>query len=249
MIFTDKEKKGINSFALRTTAIAAMLCDFVWTYLVPGQNWVMKLEWFAFPLFAFLLSEGFRHSSNRPLYATRLVIFACLSEIPYNLMTAKALSFPRSQNVMMTLCLGLACMSLTHAARKKFGNVIVTGATAVLSTLGASALASGLGFEMGRCGIVIIMIFYIASGLKYAKLAQLAALAAFTAATASDHIVSPIIGEYRYVAPAQALSLLALILIWLYNGERGPNNLHLKRIFYFIYPLSCLAIYFLGQKY
>ena len=39
----------------------------------------------AFPLFCFVLVEGFFHSSNRNRYLGRLLFFTALSEIPFDL--------------------------------------------------------------------------------------------------------------------------------------------------------------------
>lgn len=246
MVFITEGKRGINSLALRVIGIAAMICCLVWTYLVRGDNWVMRLNWLAFPIFAFLLVEGFNKTSMRGLYAVRLLIFAALSEVPYNMMIAKAVSFPRNQNVMFTLAAGFCCMAITEAVKNKFHNLITTGLTAFLTTWAAVWLCTNLGFEMGQSGVIIIMIFYIASGSKYAKLWQLIGFAALTALLASDFIASPIIGGYRYFMPAQAFSLLAMLIIWTYNGERGPNSLGLKRTFYVVYPLTCLIIALIG---
>lgn len=242
MILYTEGKKGINSLALRIFAVCAMICDCIWTYLIPGQNWVMQLNWFAFPIFAFLLAEGFNKTSDRKLFAVRLAIFAVISEIPYNLMVARAISFPRNQNIMFTLYFGFLCMSLVRAVREKWDNVILTGGTAVFSCWAAGWLGSSMGFDMGRMGPAIIMVFYIASGVRYTKLMQFVSLALIAVSAASDFIMSPVIGGYMYKMPAQAFSLLALLAIWCYNGDRGPNSLALRRVFYAGYPIMCLAI-------
>ena len=133
-------------------------------------------------------------------------------------------------------------MSLVRAVREKWNNVIVNGAAAVLSSLAAGWLCSSLGFEMGRLGPAIIMVFYIASGVRYTRLMQLVCLAMIAVSAASDFIVSPVIGGYRYLMPAQTFLLIALPVIWCYNGDRGPNSLALRRVFYFIYPVMCMTV-------
>lgn len=247
MTLNTEGKRGINSLVLRILGTAAYVCDAVWTYIVPGQNWVMQLHWLAFPIFAFLLVEGFNKTSDRSLYGLRLAIFAAVSEVPYNLMVAKAPSFSRSQNVMFTLFLGFVCLSVTAAFRNKYHNMIITGLAALFTAWGGSWLADNLGFDMGKYGIIVIMLFYVASMAVYEKFAWLVFFGALTAILASDFIVSPVIGGYRYMMPAQAFSLIAVFILWHYNKDRGPNSLALKRVFYLIYPAVCLAVYFFSK--
>ncbi len=63
----------------------------------------------AFPIFVFLLVEGFIHTHNRLLYARNLAIFALISEIPWNYVHSGNMQYDK-QNVYFTLLLGFLGM-------------------------------------------------------------------------------------------------------------------------------------------
>ncbi|MBO4290385.1 MAG: hypothetical protein J5898_00600 [Lachnospiraceae bacterium] len=65
---------------------------------------------FGFPIFAFLIVEGFEHTHSVARYACNLAIFALISEIPFNLGFQSRLFAPIYQNVFFTLLLGLLCI-------------------------------------------------------------------------------------------------------------------------------------------
>ena len=61
----------------------------------------------ALPIFIFLMSEGFKYTKNKEKYLLRLILFAIISEIPYNLADAKRFLFPLEQNILFTLFISL----------------------------------------------------------------------------------------------------------------------------------------------
>jgi hypothetical protein len=106
----NKTKFGLNATHLRILALTLMLLDHMWATVIPGNNWMTYVGRMAFPIFAFQTAQGYLHTHDFKAYCKRLLIFAAVSEIPFNLMMMSSPIFPFHQNVMLTLLLGLlAC--------------------------------------------------------------------------------------------------------------------------------------------
>ena len=115
-----KKLKFINSNTLKTLAMVFMLIDHLWATVIPGNQWMTCVGRLAFPIFAFMISEGYVHTSDFKKYAKRLLIFGLIAEIPFNLMSAGGFFFPFHQNVMFTLLLGLLSIREIDKFKKNF---------------------------------------------------------------------------------------------------------------------------------
>ena len=95
--------KGINTFTLKMIALIAMLCDHLGHTLFPQLSILRIIGRISFPIFAYVLVEGFFYTRDVKKYLTRLGLMALLSEIPFDLMASqKVLEFGH-QNVFFTL--------------------------------------------------------------------------------------------------------------------------------------------------
>ena len=83
---TAATRFDLSAAALHILAMVLMLMDHLWATLLPAQDWLTCAGRVAFPIFAFMSVEGYFHTHNFKKYAQRMLLFAVLSEIPFDLM-------------------------------------------------------------------------------------------------------------------------------------------------------------------
>ncbi len=233
---------GINSLVLRLIAILATIAYYLRIHLNIGPELFGHLNWLAFPIFAFMLAEGFENSSDRYLYLRRILIFALISEIPFNYVVSGSFLNTESQNVLFTLLAGGICIYLAETVRLETNNLFLTILSEVLLCLLAYKVGSLLSLEMASYGILMVMIFYIAEKITYPKLFMLLFFGSLSFVMKTDnHLIISFLG-INLAFNEVATSIPAMLCIWLYNGRRGPNSNGLKLAFYLFYPLLLTAI-------
>ena len=130
-----------TSMSLHVIAMACMLCDHLWATVVPGNDWLTCVGRLAFPIFAFLIVEGYFHTGSLRRYVGRLLLCALLSEVPFDLVMGGTVFYPFHQNVLWTFLIALLLIRLNERAR-------ATGRLWVRLLTGAGTLA--LGYVLGR---------------------------------------------------------------------------------------------------
>ena len=234
-------KKIINNNTLKIIAMILMLLDHLWGTIIPGNQWMTLIGRMAFPIFAFLIVEGFFHTSDLKKYMKRLFIFGLISEIPFNLIYTGSIIFPFHQNVMFTLLLGL--LIINEIDKLKNTKEIKKKIIPILKIF-LFLLISIIGFvDYGVTGVLTIVVFYLFRGFKLAWIGQLISLILLYIVFFEGQSVILNIFNYEYFLPLQSIGILSLIFIWLYNGEKGKNNKLIKYLFYSFYPVHMLVIY------
>lgn len=234
--FSRKPFGGINANQLRCLAIFLMLLDHLWAKLIPDNFWMTYLGRLAFPIFAFQISEGFFHTADRKRYAKRLLLFALLSEVPFDLMYGSTVFYPFHQNVMFTLLLGLLAVSAIDRARQtRTAGAALRAALVLLGTLLLAAVGM---VDYGWRGVLTVVAFYALRGFPCAWLAQIAAMVLLNI-VGFRGLLLPVLG---WEIPAQGFAVFALLPIWLYNGRRGRENRALQYGFYAFYPVHMLIL-------
>ncbi len=157
----------LSGSALKVIAVLTMLIDHVGSHLIDRSIVLCSLAGhkiylfqlmrmvgrMAFPLFCFLLVEGFIYTHSRLKYGINLFAFALISEIPWNLEHCGRLLNYRTQNVFFTLLFGFLAMCAVEYLKK----VPVAMIAAILVAAFASKL---LKFDFGLVGVVFIVLLY-----------------------------------------------------------------------------------------
>ena len=239
--FVKKPFGGISAMTLRLLAMGLMLLDHLWATIVPGSNWMTYLGRLAFPIFAFQIAEGFFHTKDIKRYKKRLLLFALLSEIPFDLIQGGTVFYPFHQNVLFTLLLGLWAISALDKARKQ------RTAPALIKGAAVAALACLLGAvgmtDYGAKGVMTVLAFYLFRGFPFAWAAQLAAMVALNIVWFKGWSFTLTLAGQTLLFPVQGLAVLALVPIWLYNGKKGPGGRLAQYAAYAFYPVHQLVIY------
>lgn len=210
----EENKVGVSSFYLKLLAVITMLIDHIGAVLLPEYILLRCIGRIAFPIYCFLLVEGAVHTSDIRKYQMRLLFFALLSEIPYDLAHSGTLLRPDQQNVFFTLFLGL----LGIRVLEKYNRGFISALTIFFITMSAGILQTDYSFG-GVCFILAFYIFYRYNVAKY---------------------MSFIVLNFFFFGGIQNFAILSLIPIAMYNGKRGPK---IKYAFYIFYPLHLFLLF------
>ena len=232
----SKSFHGISGSTLKLIAIITMLIDHTGATLISAIQYhpaiasdtELALLWqriydisrdigrIAFPIFCFLLVEGYQHTRDVKKYAGRLLLFALISEVPFDIALKGSWYFPDKQNVYFTLFIGLLVLvGITWITGNGARNLFL----AVIPIALGMYVALKINTDYNYKGVFLIAILYL---MRYSRLYQCIGGAAATA--------------WEVPAP------LAYIPVYLYNGKRG---LRLKYLFYWFYPAHLMVLYVL----
>ena len=174
----------MTAFTLKIIAVITMLLDH--TYVVFPLTfplWFRFIGRIAFPVFAYMIAQGCKHTSNINKYVLRLGIFALVSEVPFDIAFLNEISFINDTNIFYTLFLGAACIAVFEKIRNKLSDPepngdstdeqVVKSASGSKSTLARAVLpvlpilpiallGNLLGTDYGTLGVACILVFYFA---------------------------------------------------------------------------------------
>lgn len=213
----------MSSSILKILACIFMLIDHIGFCLLSGLPILRIIGRLAFPIFAFQIAVGFKHTSNRKKYFLRMLIFALVSQIPFFIFRDVAGYSGIALNIGFTFVLSIISLYFVELAKKK--NILFA-----LLTIPVLILASYLNVDYKWYGIAVVITFYLFD-LKSA----FGFVSTFILLLALSLV-------HVYTSNASAIqlySLFSLILLMFYNNKKGYD---LRYLFYAFYPVHLLIL-------
>lgn len=239
----EKARKfEITSMALHIMAMLFMLCDHLWGTVVPGNDWLTCIGRLSFPIFAFMIVEGYFRTKNLKKYVCRLLLFAVLSEIPFNLAMGSSWFYPIHQNVLwcFLIAIGLIHWNEKVKEKNKLWKRIAVGIITVI-----------LGYFLGlvtmtdfyQASVLTVLVFYFFRERKWwGYVGQLLCLWYINVEMLGGFGYEITLGGETFFLARQGFALLALIPIWLYHGKQGYHSKALQYVYYAFYPVHLLIL-------
>lgn len=164
---TRQTRLSLSGSTLKLIAVISMLIDHIAFALLWDQSPVVialagheltlyelmrKIGRSAFPIFCFLITEGYLHTHDRRKYGRNLLLFALISEIPWNLLHSNTLFYP-SHNVYFTLFFGYLGICVLERSRE-------FPARSALCLVGLLLVSNYFGADYGLKGFALILALY-----------------------------------------------------------------------------------------
>lgn len=206
----------MSSFALKILAIIFMTVDHVGLLLFPSVRILRAIGRLAFPIFAFQIGVGFKHTHSKEKYILRMILFTLISQYPFALFL-KAVNIAPILNIGATFTLALLALYSIDKFKKswiKYPILIII-----------ACIANYVPMDYGLFGVLTVISLYF---LDYNKVIGMSSFFSIV-------LIHCAISKSIFSLPA----LLALFPILLYNGKKGPN---IKYLFYVFYPLHMLIL-------
>ena len=206
----------------------------------------------AFPLFAYQLMRGFFYTRNRMKHVLTLLVFALITEVPFDLFNANEIINFTYQNVLFTLLLGTIMMcaldmvnasDLFNDKDDKKGRILGYSVQAFIIVI-FSCAAVIIKCDYTAKGIILIAILYYARNEK-SKLITLAPVLFIADIFFVTLLLTRSLDATINYCEIEIYAVVAFFIMYLDNGERKGGKA-LKWMGYAFYPLHMLALYFIS---
>lgn len=250
MVQNAVKRFEITGTGLKTIAVVTMLIDHIAAgFLLYWLNQQTDMDVFnhyrtvymvmrrigrmAFPIYCYMLVEGFLHTSNLKKYVLRILAMAVISELPFDLALRWKTIDLTHNNVMWELALGLLVLLLIHSVlyktADKIQDVVVRRLIAVAIMLAGMGIGYLLQLDYAESGIACISVMYFLYGVSKEQ-----RLTSFGMGVLMLALMSGEIEVYAFIM---------LIPLFFYDGKRGRDSKLLRVFFYTFYPVHLIIIY------
>lgn len=206
---------------LKIVAILIMIIDHVGAVIFPEVIVFRIVGRLAFPMFAFFIGEGLLHTRDSKRYGLRLLAFAVISEVPFDLCFYNKAIYLEHQNIFFTLALGVLSANLYQKYLTKSKNI------GLLLVYVLGIVAEFLRFDYGMFGVILIFGIYQATSMK-AKYAWVIGINVIMVLLSNGSSWFQMFGAF------------SVVFLMKYNHERGKG---MKYLFYGIYPFHLFLLY------
>lgn len=219
--------KGLSNNQLKIIAVISMTVDHIGHVLFPQVLWLRMVGRLAFPVFAFMIAQGCRHTRSMGRYLGSMAATALVCQLVMFIFAGSLY-----QTVLVTFTMSIGLIWLLQKAQKEDSVLWV-----ILGVLGY-ALAYGI------CDILPRYLQGTDYAVDYGLIGVLIPVAVYLAATKTRQLLILALGLSALALDAwegQWLALLAVPLLAFYNGQRGKYKL--KWFFYGYFPLHLAVLY------
>ena len=275
--YSNKKTNGIPASVLKWIAIITMLIDHVGATLLKHYKFAYpelesisilyrifrNIGRISFPIFIFLLTEGFYYTKSKKKYLLRMLAFSLISEIPFDLAFYHQTFYFSKQNVFFTLTLGLLAIYLINFIDKKwtknsYAEVMVKGYLKVLVVALSNLAAIFLKTDYNYSGVSAIIIMFCVKKYLEAPLRFYFGNSGQTKTDKNRNVsvinkprdsMNRMLNIIAFIPAClmlltssltEAFALIDVPLIYAYNGKRGKQ---MKYFFYLFYPVHLLLLW------
>ena len=223
-------RRGLTANQLKLLALLSMTCDHIGLMLLPQLRLLRIVGRLAFPIFAFMISEGCRYTAHRARYLCTVLIEGLLCQIVFFFADHSLY-----QCILITFSLSICLIYCLRWAREagKGRWLLCFGATALVFFIcrGLPHLlpATDFAIDYGFTGVLLPVLIFCAND-RWEKLAVTG--------------IGLVLVSLEIGSAIQWYSLAALLPLLLYRGARGKRKL--KYLFYIYYPAHLAAIWLIG---
>lgn len=217
------KKLGLTGNQLKLLALITMTVDHVGAYLLPDILWLRIIGRLAFPIYAFMIAEGCRHTRNMFRYLGSVAAMAALVQVALYLFNGSLHMY-----ILVTFSLSILLILLLEQAQKSafFGILAVTalGGVYYITQILPGQLPGDFRIDYDMLGVMLPVMIWVGRN-KWQSLGMCA-------------FGLILMGMENSI---QMYAVLALIPLAMYNGQRGKRNM--KGFFYWYYPAHLVVIY------